>query len=342
MDRSTAEQRRPVIVITGAAGYTGIHACRYFAKLGWEVAALTRTAASARELILQLNGDENSSADSCIGFYITSYVCDLLDKERLREVIGQIAPDYVLHLGGKNSVPESWQSPLLYMESNVLSTLYLLDALRPFPTARIVVAGSRLKAALQAPYHPSHPYSLSKSLQEAVALSWSALFGQSVMLAEPCNLIGPGPSTGFCALLAGHIISTERTYRESATESAPEPLPALEPAPFRVSSRHAQRDFLDVRDAVRAYGVLLEQGVPGQVYPVCTGRIVELGNIVERMVALADTPVAIQWGDAAESASTDAYRAKELEDMGWRPIILLGQSLKDMIRYHRAGKEGTI
>lgn len=332
MDRSTAEQRRPVIVITGAAGYTGMHACRHFAKLGWEVAALTRTAASASELTLLACDDEKFSVKTDTRCCITPYVCDLLDKKRLGEVIRQIAPDYVLHLGGKNSVPESWQSPLLYMESNVLSTLYLLDVLRPFPKARIVVAGSRLKMALQAPYHPTHPYSLSKSLQEAVALSWGALFEQSVMLAEPCNLIGPGPSTGFCALLAGYIVQTERMKGQSITEAAP----------FRVSSRHAQRDFLDVRDAVRAYGVLLEQGVPGRVYSVCTGHIVELGNIVERMVALAKTSIPIQWGDMAESASTEAYRAKELEDMGWKPTIQLGQSLEDMIQYRRAGKEGTI
>ncbi|MGQ3478378.1 NAD-dependent epimerase/dehydratase family protein [Paenibacillus sp. TY11] len=332
MDRSTAEQRRPVIVITGAAGYTGMHACRHFAKLGWEVAALTRTAASVSELTLLARDDENLSPDVDTRGCITPYVCDLLDKKRLGEVIRQIAPDYVLHLGGKNSVPESWQSPLLYMESNVLSTLYLLDVLRPFPKARIVVAGSRLKTALQAPYHPTHPYSLSKSLQEAVALSWGALFEQSVMMAEPCNLIGPGPSTGFCALLAGYIVRTECMKGQSATEAAP----------FRVSSRHAQRDFLDVRDAVRAYGVLLEQGVPGRVYSVCTGRIVELGNIVERMVALAKISIPIQWGDVAEPASTEAYRAKELEDMGWKPTIQLGQSLEDMIQYRRAGKEGTI
>jgi GDP-4-dehydro-6-deoxy-D-mannose reductase len=334
MDKSIAEQRRPVIVITGAAGYTGMHACRHFAKLGWEVAALTRTAASAHELSFGANDGENPGPDSGPSFCITPYVCDLFDKERLHEVIREIAPDYVLHLGGKNSVLESWQSPLLYMESNVLSTLYLLNALRSFPAARIVVVGSRLKTALKAPYHPSHPYSLSKSLQEAVALSWGALFGQSVMLAESCNLIGPGPSTGFCALLAGHIVRTERKDRELASEPAP--------TPFRVSSRHAQRDFLDVRDAVRAYSVLLEQGVPGRVYPVCSGRMVELGDIVEHMVALAETPVAIQWGDAVEAASTDAYRAKELEEMGWKPIIRLGQSLEDMIRYRRAGKEGTI
>ncbi|URJ59402.1 NAD-dependent epimerase/dehydratase family protein [Paenibacillus polymyxa] len=332
MDGSTAEQRRPVIVITGAAGYTGMHACRHFAKLGWEVAALTRTAASVSELILLARDDENNSPEAKTRNCITPYVCDLLDKKRLGEVIRQIAPDYVLHLGGKNSVPESWESPLLYMESNVLSTLYLLDVLRPFPKARIVVAGSRLKTALQAPYHPTHPYSLSKSLQEAVALSWGALFEQSVMLAEPCNLIGPGPSTGFCALLAGYIVQTERREGQSVTETAP----------FRVSSRHAQRDFLDVRDAVRAYGVLLEQGVPGRVYSVCTGRIVELGNIVERMVALAKTSIPIQWGDVAESASTEAYRAKELEDMGWKPTIQLAQSLEDMIQYRRAGKEGKI
>lgn len=154
MDGSTAEQRRPVIVITGAAGYTGMHACRHFAKLGWEVAALTRTVASVSELILLARDDENNSPEAETRNCITPYVCDLLDKKRLGEVIRQIAPDYVLHLGGKNSVPESWQSPLLYMESNVLSTLYLLDVLRPFPKARIVVAGSRLKTALQAPYHP--------------------------------------------------------------------------------------------------------------------------------------------------------------------------------------------
>ncbi|QDY83929.1 NAD-dependent epimerase/dehydratase family protein [Paenibacillus polymyxa] len=332
MDRSTAEQRRPVIVITGAAGYTGMHACRHFASLGWEVAALTRTATSASELTFRSGNDGNSTLETDTRGCITPYVCDLLDKKRLGEVIREIAPDYVLHLGGKNSVPESWQSPLLYMESNVLSTLYLLDVLRPFPQARIVVAGSRLKTALQAPYHPTHPYSLSKSIQEAVALSWGALFEQSVMLAEPCNLIGPGPSTGFCALLAGYIVRTERMKEHSVAEAAP----------FRVSSRHAQRDFLDVRDAVRAYGVLLEKGVPGRIYSVCTGRIVELGDIVERMVALAKISISIQWGDMAESVSTRAYRAQELEEMGWKPTIQLGQSLEDMIQYRRAGKEGTL
>ncbi|OBA02840.1 nucleoside-diphosphate sugar epimerase [Paenibacillus polymyxa] len=332
MDRSTAEQRRPVIVITGAAGYTGMHACRHFASLGWEVAALTRTVASASELTFRSGNDGNSTPETDTLGCITPYVCDLLDKKRLGEVIREIAPDYVLHLGGKNSVPESWQSPLLYMESNVLSTLYLLDVLRPFPQARIVVAGSRLKTTLQAPYHPTHPYSLSKSIQEAVALSWGALFEQSVMLAEPCNLIGPGPSTGFCALLAGYIVRIERMKEHSVTEAAP----------FRVSSRHAQRDFLDVRDAVRAYGVLLEKGVPGRIYSVCTGRIVELGDIVERMIAMSKIFIPIQWGDMAESVSTRAYRAQELEEMGWKPTIQLGQSLEDMIQYRRTGKEGTL
>ncbi|AUO07453.1 nucleoside-diphosphate sugar epimerase [Paenibacillus jamilae] len=341
MDRSTAEQRRPVIVITGAAGYTGMHACLYFAQLGWEVAALTRTAASASKLTSLAGDDEYPSPDVGTHVCITPYVCDLLDKKRLGEVIRQIAPDYVLHLGGKNSVPESWQSPLLYMESNVLSTLYLLDVLRSFPKVRIVVAGSRLKTALQAPYYPPHPYSLSKSLQEAVALSWGALFDQSVMLAEPCNLIGPGPSTGFCALLAGYIARTEQSVRDVQNEEPPALASVSAPTPFQVSSRHAQRDFLDVRDAVRAYSVLLERGVPGRVYPVCSGKMMQLGDIVERMIALADTPVAIQWGDVAEEATTDVYQAKELEELGWMPTIPLGQSLKDMIRYSRARKEET-
>lgn len=67
----------------------------------------------------------------------------------------------------------------------------------------------------------------------------------------------------------------------------------------------------------------------------------QLGDIVERMIALADTPVAIQWGDVTEEASTDVYQPKELEELGWMPTIPLGQSLKDMIGYSRARKEET-
>ena len=140
-----------------------------------------------------------------------------------------------------------------------MAVLYLLDALRSCPSARTVIVGSRLKYTVEPGRKPEppHPYSLSKALEEMVSLSWMSLFGQQIMLAEPGNLIGAGPSTGICSLLARHVVACEQEGKREA---------------FRLSGRDNTRDFLDVRDAVRAYATLLVHGTTGTVYPVVSGR----------------------------------------------------------------------
>ncbi len=94
------------------------------------------------------------------------YTCDLMDKQKLDELARKIAPDYVLHLGGKNSVPESWADPLLYMETNVLPTLYLLNALRPFPACRVLIAGTKAVFSLTPPYLAAPSVQLKQKLAE--------------------------------------------------------------------------------------------------------------------------------------------------------------------------------
>lgn len=116
------------LLITGASGFTGRHAVAYFAAGGAEVTAVVRRKPAA-ELFPE---------------GVQQYVCDLGDRRAVAAMIGAVKPDQVLHLAGKNSVPESWRDPLLYMETNVMATLYLLEALRVQPASRILVAGSRL------------------------------------------------------------------------------------------------------------------------------------------------------------------------------------------------------
>ncbi|WP_068500430.1 NAD-dependent epimerase/dehydratase family protein [Paenibacillus kribbensis] len=301
---------KKTILITGASGFTGRHACQYFVEQGLQVAAFVRR------------------VDDTLPQGIETYLGDLLDKERLREVLECAAPDYVLHLGGKNSVPDSWEQPLLYMQTNILSTLYLLDALRMFPACRTVIVGSRLSFELTVPYRPSHPYSLSKSLQKAAALSWQELFGQQVILAEPSNLIGPGPSTGFCALLARYIVRCERGEESHS---------------FTVSSRSKKRDFLDVRDAIRAYDLLLRQGEPGEIYQVCSGTETGLGNVADKLLSFAKETVSVEWGSEPLTLLEKplSYQADQLEKWGWKPQIPLTASLYDIVQYFRR-EEGSV
>lgn len=310
MDEGEALLGRTILV-TGAAGFTGAHACRYFAGLGMKVAGLVHNRIP-----------DTSGADAGIRYYS----CDLLDSRQLPAIVREAAPDYVLHLGGKNSVPESWDDPLLYMQTNVFSLLSLLEALRPFPDCRVLIAGSRLSVPLTPPYRPPHPYSLSKSLQKAIALSWQALFNQFIMVAEPSNLTGPGPSTGICSLLARRVARAELGFTDE---------------PFRLSSRLVRRDFLDVRDAVRAYGYLLAYGRSGEEYPVCSGQERSLLEVAEAVQQLAGTRIPLQWGDSDPQPSGGEAKPAEpefLSRLGWEPLIPFSASLTDVIGYFRGTK----
>lgn len=305
-DRASVRQRR--ILITGATGFTGGHACRYFAAQGYQVAALVR-----------------KIPPGPVPEGITYYICDLMNKAELDQLIYSVAPDAVLHLGGKNSVPESWKDPLLYMETNVLPTIYLLNSLRGFPDSRIVIAGSMAVFPLTPPLRPPHPYSLSKSLQKAAVLSWEVLFDQTVILAEPSNLIGPGPSTGFCALLARHIAAWEQTGK---TE------------PFRISSKKARRDFLDVRDAVKAYELLLDKGTRGHTVTISSGIYHTLEEVALQMLGISGTEAPLAWGDEPDAAASKEAHPGEIDmgSLGWRPEIPIGTSLRDVLEHFRKQK----
>lgn len=298
-----AELTGKKVLVTGASGFTGRHAVTYFQGAGADVAAVVR-----RQGVFTFA--ENVSV----------HVCDLNDKHQVRELITEIQPDYVLHLAGKNSVPDSWDDPLLVLETNVMAVLYLLDALRSCPDARTVIVGSRLKYTPepgQIP-QPPHPYSLSKALEEMVTLSWMSLFGQQIMLAEPGNLIGAGPSTGICSLLARHVAACEQ---KGITEA------------FRLSGRDNTRDFLDVRDAVRAYAVLLLQGTSGTVYPVVSGVERSLGEIADLLLSMTEAEVKVRW-DGASSGPDGAgkqERLSALRNLGWSPQIPFETSLRDIL-----------
>lgn len=301
------------LLITGASGFTGRHACNYFVSQGCVVVATARRGAAL----------ENIPG-------VVPWVCRLDDQKQVEDMIRECRPDYVLHLAGKNSASESWKKPAEYMESNVLASVYLLEAIRQHRSdATIVIAGSRLsmdqaKGAASAP----HPYSLSKTFGSWIASAWHALYGLQVILAEPSNLIGPGESGGFCTLLANYVARCEQGKS----------LPL-----FRISSRHESRDFLDVRDAVAAYAVLLTKGTYGGIYPISSGKEHTLGEIASQLLAQAKVAAPMDWGPESAPLSADSLNkgssgdeVQTLDELGWKPHISFEQSLIDIMEYARS------
>lgn len=288
------------ILITGASGFTGRHACSYFRKKGFF------TAASVHRGNLQ-----ESEADQI-------EICNLLDKNSLDQLVKKTEPGYVLHLAAQNHVGKSWEDPSASFEANVLSTLYLLEALRRLkPEARVLVTGSALQSGSED--HP-HPYSLTKSMQTSLARAWESLFKMDVMIAKPCNLIGPGNSNGVCSLFASRIARMESGLEEKV---------------LYVNSLQSSRDFLDVRDAVRAYGFILEKGERGGMYDVSSGGSLTLGDVVSYLRSYAKTDFRVDSKSSEPDSEKYALDPAKLKDLEWMPEISREQTFEDLLNYQR-------
>ncbi|MWC28644.1 NAD-dependent epimerase/dehydratase family protein [Paenibacillus sp. MMS18-CY102] len=336
----------PRLLVTGAGGFCGEHAMAYFAQAGYEAVASVRHSGAAAGSMGQL-ADQPATA---------AIACDWTDLADAKRAIQAAQPDYVVHLAGLNAADRSWHDPAGYLMANVMGTVHLLEAVRALgKPCRVLIAGSMLRFELPAgdqPPEPAHPYSVSKTMQVLLAQCWPVLYGMDVIIAEPSNLIGPGRSRGLCMLLAKYAAQAEAiaAAAPSGHGVAGQPVsPAREEAagaadtdrkppliqPFRLSSRTEQRDYLDVRDAMAAYDLLLQHGAPGSVYPVASGRFVTLEQLASQFMALAACPLHFDIGNSTSPspAPTDTSRIRSL---GWEPRFTLKQSLQDTLEDARA------
>jgi len=288
------------LLITGANGFTGRHACQYFLEQGFHVIPMF----------------QNRPHRENIGNSIT---CDLTNKSEVMKVIKQIKPDYVLHLAGRNSVIESWTAALEYMEINVIGTLYLLEAIKQeAPHCRTLVIGSALQADSMKNIKFSNPYSFSKTMQVIVAEAWGGLMDSNIIIAKPSNLIGPGVSNGICSILAKKMIDIESGKSEAIIE---------------VNNLKDSRDFLDVRDVVKAYHVLLRDGINGKEYNIGSGVKRSLLDVLEQYKGLTQLNFTIKETDNFESDSNKSVVLEDIKKLGWVPKIQFHQSLKDVFEY---------
>ncbi len=213
------------------------------------------------------------------------------------------------------------------MRANSEMTLNLLEAVRDeAPDARVLVASSgevygtaaAPPVGEDAPLRPQNPYAVSKAQADLLAGFYADARGLHVVRARAFNHAGPGQADHFA------LSSCARQAATGASE-------------IRTGSLHTRRDFTDVRDVVRAYLELLEDGEPGAVYNVCSGRSTSTAELVA-LVAHASgrelTPVA----DPAR------IRPHEVIDLygdpsclhaatGWEPEIPLAQTAADTLAW---------
>jgi len=306
------------VLVTGANGFVGRHLCAALEARGHTVVA----AGHARH-----GGDV--------------LPLDLQDALNVRGIVDVAHPDAVAHLAAQAFVPAALADPWYTHDVNAGGTLRLLEAIRAWRSAggsnpRILVAGSADVYGAQPPGaypvaesaapRPANPYSASKVAAEAYACAAAAAYAMNVVVTRAFNHIGPGQDRRFA--IASFALQL------AAIAAGGDKL-------LLVGNLDAQRDFLDVRDVVAAYVLLLEGGGDaGEIYNVANGRAVAMKEMLRQLVMLARVGVEIRDDPERLRPSDLAYVAGDPGKLraatGWEPSIPLAASLRDIYADARA------
>ena len=302
-------------LVTGATGFAGSHLVEQLLASSAAVAAWSHA-----------QGRPIQSQDHRIRWLSV----DLLDQARVKDALLELQPTVVFHLAGVPHVAESWKNAGRALQVNALGTHHLLEAVQAVvPTCKVVVAGSALvyRPSLNAlseddPLGPSDPYGVSKLAQEMRAAQAST----PVVRTRPFNHAGPRQSEAFVTSgFAKQIAEIEAGVRDTR---------------LLVGNLDARRDMMDVRDTARAYEALAAAGVPGRVYNVCSGTAHRIGDLLERLLAMARVRVTVEQDPSRLRPSDNPVvlgdPAKIIEDTGWRPEIPLDSTLADLLAWWRA------
>jgi len=257
---------------------------------------------------------------------------DIRNPEQLNRFISGKTLDAVIHLAAQSSVPESFKNPHETFDINFIGTLNVLMALQSARfQGRMLYIGSGdiyglladedLPVAEDRPLKPMNPYAVSKVAAEALCYQWSQTADFKIVMVRPFNHIGPGQSERFALSDFAKQVTEIKLRRHE---------------PFlHVGDIDVTRDFTDVRDIVRAYGLLLEHGKNGEVYNVCSGREYSIRSLLLRLIAIADVDVTIcQDNDRLRPSEQRRILGsfdKLRKDTGWEPKMAIEQTLHDIL-----------
>jgi GDP-4-dehydro-6-deoxy-D-mannose reductase len=314
----------PRALVTGASGFVGPHLCAALAAGGHDVWTTDRSPLSPSPA-----GGVHRPTRLAAARHTR---CDLGDADAVLRLVESVQPEWVFHLASHSSVAHSFEHPQEVLVGNLGSTCNVLEAVRTrAPAAKVLVVGSAEQYGMvpeneqpireAQPFRPASPYAVSKVAQEYLALQYAAAWGLAILVVRSFNHSGPGQSDRFVLpAFARQIAACEYGLQE----------PVL-----RVGNLDVWRDFLDVRDVVRAYLLLLERGEPGAAYNVCRGEAFRIHDLLDGLLARAQVALRVETDPArwrpADLRMLRGDPGRLRTGTGWQPELAMETTLGDLL-----------
>lgn len=313
------------ILITGITGMVGSHLADYILERHPEhrVHGLIRWRSPLDNIAGVLNR-------------LSLHQGDLRDLNSLVVVLKAVRPDWIFHLAAQSYVPYSFVAPADTLQTNVIGATNLLDAIRITgvdPKVHICssseVYGQVLPEEVPIketnPLRPASPYAVSKVGEDLISLQYFLSYGLKTVRTRMFTHTGPRRGDVFAeSWFAKQIAEIESGAR---------------PNPVKVGNLASVRTIADVRDAVHAYWLLMEQCPPGEVYNIGGNRTMTVGEVLDILKTYSTCSITHEVDPSLLRPSDVTLQipdsSKFVAATGWRPAIPPEQTLADLLDYHR-------
>lgn len=313
------------VLITGITGMVGSHLAEYIVDNhpSVEVHGLVRWRSpleNIRPILSKVTLDQ----------------AELRDLNSLILLLRKLKPDWIFHLAAQSYVTSSFDGPAETIYTNVIGTTNLLDAVRITgidPKIHVCsssevygqVAEGEIPIRETNPFRPASPYAVSKVGEDMIALQYFLSYGIKTVRTRMFTHTGPRRGDVFAeSAFAKQIVEIESGLRLN---------------PMNVGNLDSVRTFADVRDAVRAYWLLLEKCPPGEVYNIGGSRTMTVGEMLEMLKGMARCKIEHEVDPALLRPSDVTLQIPDISKFraatGWEPEIPLEVTLRDLLDYHR-------
>ena len=263
---------------------------------------------------------------------------DLRDYLSIHEAVRKSKPDYVFHLAAQSYPKTSFDSPLDTLETNIQGTANVLEALRRNDIRAIThvcassevfgrVPKEKLPIDEDCTFHPASPYAISKVGTDLLGRFYAEAYNMTVMTTRMFTHTGPR---------RGDVFAESTFAKQIAMIEA-----GLVPPVVKTGNLDSLRTFADVRDAVRAYYLLVTVNPkPGAYYNIGGTYTCTIGDMLKTLISMSTVKNIRVETDPERLRPIDAdlqvpNTAKFQSVTGWKPEIPFEQTMKDLLQYWR-------
>jgi GDP-4-dehydro-6-deoxy-D-mannose reductase len=309
------------ILITGGTGFVGTHLVKALIEKNTPSEKIHVTSFGGGPTYLEeILPEENF------------HKIDLTEADAVLDLFDKLMPKEIYNLASFSAPGLSIEKKSLTMSVNTNIQLNMLEAVKiKTPSSRILAIGSGAEYAPSleplsetSPLGPRNPYAVSKVTQDMLAHSFHASHNLNIIRVRPFNHIGEYQATGFVVTDFVNQITKEI---EAGTKKE-----------IRVGNLDVTRDFTDVKDVVQAYILLMEKGIPGEVYNIGSGQDISIRDLLEKLKSLSTVDFEIIV-DQDKKRSGDVERSiadiSKIKKLGWEPTIPLDTTLQRIVKWWR-------